>query len=127
MNSKKYKHIYDVIDEYIALSDEQNEIPVLIEKANEKYNQHVTEHTSHIYKPGEAEGMFKIFNQIKKHEERKAELNDELAEVEKTLKDFLSFLKGGKITFEKKDDTNKSKSTFLFWLEDEKIMSNKQL
>ncbi len=71
--------------------------------------------------------MFKIFNQIKKHEERKAELNDELAEVEKTLKDFLSFLKGSKITFEKKDDTNKSKSTFLFWLEDEKIMSNKQL
>ena len=60
----------------------------------------------------------------KKYEQRKAELNDEIAGVEHTLKDFLSFLKGGKITYEKKND-DKSKTTFLFWLEDGKVMCNR--
>ena len=125
MKPKKYKHIEDVIDEYIELLDEQIEMPLLIEKTKEKYNQHIAEHTSHVYKPGETEGMFKIFTQIKKHEERKAALDNEIAEVENTLRDFLSFLKGGKIAYEKKEDNGKSKSTFLFWLENGKIMSNR--
>ena len=125
MKPKKYKHIEDVIDEYIDLLDEQIEMPVLIEKTKEKYNQHIADHTSYVYKPGETEGMFKIFTQIKKHEERKAALDNEIAKLENTLKDFLSFLKGGKIAYEKKEDNGKSKSTFLFWLEDGKIMSNR--
>ncbi|MEO6452990.1 MAG: hypothetical protein ABIN97_02905 [Ginsengibacter sp.] len=125
MKPKKYKHIENVIDEYISLLDEQIEMPVLVEKTKEKYNQHMADHTSYVYKPGETEGMFKIFTQIKKHEERKAELNVEIAEAETTLKEFLSFLKGGKISYEKKDDNNKSKITFLFWLENDKIMSNR--
>ena len=126
MKVKKNKHIEDVIDVYITLLDEQIEIPVLIEKANEKYNQHVTgDNNSYVYKPGETDDLFKIFMQIKKHEQRKAQLAAEIAEAESTLKDFLAFLKGGKIAYEKKDDNSKSKITFLFWLEDGKVMCNR--
>ena len=125
MKTKKLKRVEDLMDEYIDLLDEQIEIPLLIEKANEKYHQHITEHNSNVYKPGETDDMFKIFIQIKKHEERKTQLNDKIAEVESTLKDFLSFLKGGKIAYEKKSDTDKSKATFLFWLEDGKVMCNR--
>ncbi|MEP6595935.1 MAG: hypothetical protein ABJA71_08300 [Ginsengibacter sp.] len=125
MKAKRAKHIQGVIDEYITLLDEQIEIPVLIEKANEKYNQHITEHNSYVYKPGETDDMFKIFMQIKKYDERKAALNDEFAKTESTLKDFLTFLKGGKISYEKRDDNDKSKITFLFWLQDGKVMCNR--
>ena len=124
MKTKKLKHIEDVIDRYIDLLDEQMEIPVLIEKVNEKYNQHISDQHSYVYKPGETDDMFKIFIQTKKHEERKAQLNDAIAEVESTLKDFLSFLKGGKIAYEKKND-DKSKTAFLFWLENGKVMCNR--
>ncbi len=125
MKVKKFKHIEDVIDVYITLLDEQIEIPVLIEKANEKYNQHITDNNAAVYKPGETEDLFRIFMQIKKHEERKTQLVDEIAEAENTLKDFLAFLKGGKIAYAKKDDNSKSKITFLFWLEDGKVMCNR--
>ena len=125
MKTKKLKHIEDLIDEYIDLLDEQNDIPRLMEKANEKYDQHLSEHNAYVYKAGETDDLFKIFIQIKKHEERKVELNDKIAEVESALKDFLSFLKGGKIAYEKKNDTDKSKTTFLFWLEDGKVMCNR--
>src|SRR5687768_7634810 len=124
MKTKKLKHADDVIDRYIDLLDEQIEIPVLIQKANEKYNQHISDH-NYVYKPGETDDMFKIFLQIKKLEERKARINSEIAEVESVLKDFLSFLKGGKIAYDKKSDTDKSKTTFLFWLEDGKVMCNR--
>ena len=125
MKVKKIKHIEEVIDVYMTLLDEQIEIPVLIEKANEKYNQHVTDNNSYVYKPGETENLFKIFMQIKKHEQRKAQIDTEIAEAESALKDFLAFLKGGKIAFEKKDDNSKSRITFLFWLEDGKVMCNR--
>ncbi len=125
MKAKKFKHIEDVIDVYINLLDEQIEIPILLEKANEKYSQHVTDNNSYVYKPGETEDLFKIFMQIKKHEERKEQLANEIGETEGTLKDFLAFLKGGKIAYEKKDDNSKAKSTFLFWLEDDKVMCNR--
>ena len=124
MKTKNPKHVESVIDEYIDLLDEQIELPVLLEKANEKYNQHISEPNSYVYKPGETDSMFKIFMRIKKYEQRKAALNDEIAEVEHTLKDFLSFLKGGKIAYEKKND-DKSKTTFLFWLEDGKVMCHR--
>ncbi len=125
MKAKKFKHIEDVIDVYITLLDEQIEIPILLEKANEKYSQHVTDNNSYVYKPGETEDLFKILMQIKKHEERKEQLANEIGEIEGTLKDFLAFLKGGKIAYEKKDDNSKAKSTFLFWLEDDKVMCNR--
>ncbi len=125
MNPKKNKHFEALIDEYINLLDEQIELPVLIQKANEKFNQHLTDDISYIYKPGETESMFKIFMQIKKYEDKKTQLNDEIARLENALKGFLSLFKGGKVAHPKKDDVGKSKITFLFWLEDDKIMSNR--
>src|SRR5688572_7717525 len=125
MKVKKNKHIDNVLEEYTTLLDEQAEVLTLIEKANEKYNQHVTDNNSYVYKPGETDDLFKIFMQRKKYEQRKAQLDTEIAEAESALKDFLGFLKGGKIAYTKKDDKSKSKITFLFWLEDDKVMSNR--
>ena len=125
MKVKKNKHIENALDEYTALLDEQGEILALIEKANEKYSQQVTDNNSYVYKPGETDDLFKIFMQRKKYEQRKAQLETEIAEAESTLKEFLGFLKGGKIAYTKKDDKSKSKITFLFWLEDGKVMSNR--
>ncbi|MEO6327350.1 MAG: hypothetical protein ABIO55_00370 [Ginsengibacter sp.] len=125
MTPKKYKRFENVIDQYINLLDEQIELPIHIQKANDKFNQHLTDAGAEIYKPKEAEDIFKNFMQIKKYEERKTEIRDELIEVENIMKEFLSAIKGGKITYEKKDDNDKSKITFLFWLEDGKIMSNR--
>jgi hypothetical protein len=125
MKERNYKHIDGLLGEYISLLDEQIEIPFLLEKTTEKFKQHINDHNSAVYKPREKNEMFKIFTQIKKHEERRFEIETEIAEVEAYLKRFLSFLKGGKIAYEKKDDTDKSKITFLFWVENDKLMTNR--
>ncbi len=121
----KFKNVNQLIGEYITLLDEQIEIPFLIEKIKEKYKEHLSEHNTAVYKPKETNELFKIFTQIKKHEDRKSEIKSEISETEGLLKKFLTFLKGGKIAYEKKDDSDKSKITFLFWIENDKIMSNR--
>jgi hypothetical protein len=121
----KIKNVNQLLEDYISLLDEQIEIPLLIEKAKEKYEEHLSEHTTAIYRPKETNELFKIFTQIKKQEEREVEIRAEIQETEKLLKDFLTFIKGGKIAYEKKDDTDKSKITFLFWIENDTIMSNR--
>jgi hypothetical protein len=62
--------------------------------------------------------------QLKKYEERKNEINQELEEVENILRDFLVFLNEAKVSYEKKDD-NKNKQTFLFWLEEGQVKCNR--
>ncbi|MGI8581424.1 MAG: hypothetical protein ACR2KX_04495 [Chitinophagaceae bacterium] len=121
----KIKNVNQLLEDYISLLDEQIEIPLLIEKAKEKYEEHLSEHTTAIYRPKETNELFKIFTQIKKQEEREVEIRAEIQETESLLKDFLTFIKGGKIAYEKKDDTDKSKITFLFWIENDTIMSNR--
>ncbi|MDQ2720987.1 MAG: hypothetical protein M3Z26_14670 [Bacteroidota bacterium] len=125
MIPKKFKHIEDVLDDYISLLDEEKELPILIQKVHDKLKQHLSDDSTIPYKPKETEDMFRIFIQIKKYEERKTELGDEKIEVENILKEFISLLNGSKISYEKKDDNDKSKSTFLFWLQDGNITSNR--
>lgn len=125
MKDKKYKYLDDVIDDYILLSDEQIEIPLLVEKAHKKFNQHISSESGVIYTPAQAEYLFKYHSQLKKFEERKKEISEELSEVENLLREFLMALNGGKISYEKKDDNDKSKITFLFWVEDNKVMCNR--
>lgn len=126
MKERKYKHVENVIQEYLKLTDEQLEVPLLLNKAQEKYELNKEEHNTSIYTPAETDKMFKIFSQVEEHEERKKEISAELAEVEKLLYDFLNFLKGGKISYKKKGDSNKSKSiTYEFWLDDGKIQCNR--
>ncbi len=125
MKDKKYKYIEDVIDDYIQLLDEQIEIPLLIEKAQKKFSQNLSSEDGNIYTPVQAEYLFKYHSQVKKLEERKNELNQELSEVEGLIREFLMSLNGGKISYEKKDDNDKSKITFLFWVEDGKVMCNR--
>lgn len=125
MKEKKHKYVEDLLDEYLQLSDEQIEIPLLTEKAQKKFDQHLSPQKDITYKQSEAEDLFKFHNQVRKYEERKKEVGDELAEVENALKDFLLALQGGQISYEKKDDNDKSKNTYLFWIEDEKVKCNR--
>lgn len=125
MKEKKQKYAEDLFDEYIRLSDEQIEIPLFIEKAQKKFDQHLSPEKNITYRSVDAEDLFKFHNQIRKYEERRKEVDEELAEAENTLKEFLRSLQGGKISYEKKDDNDKSKITYLFWLEDEKVKCNR--
>lgn len=101
------------------------EIPLLIEKAQKKFGQNLSSDENAVYKLSEAEDLFKSFTTLKKLEDRKNEINEEFSEVEELLKEFFTSLNGGKISYEKKDDNDKSKLTFLFWLEDDKIKCNR--
>lgn len=125
MKDKKYKYLEDIIDEYILLSDEQIEIPLLMEKAQKKFNQNLLSEDGTVYTPAQAEYLFKYHSQVRKLEERKNEISEELSVAESLLKDFISSLNGAKISYEKKDDNDKSKITFLFWVEDNKVMCNR--
>jgi len=125
MKEKKHKYLEDLLDEYIQLTDEQIEIPLLIEKAQKKFDQHLSEEKNVTYKSSDADDLFKYHNHVRKYHERKQELTDELAEVENSLKEFLLTLQGGKVSYERKDDNDKSKNTFVFWLEGDKVKSNR--
>ena len=126
MKEKKFKHVNEVIEDYLRLSDEKLEIPVSVRKAQEKYNLHKEEQNSSTYDPAETNKMFRIFTDLKKHEQRTSEITAELAAAEQKLHDFLKFLKGGKISYEHKGATPKSKKiTYLFWLENDKVQCNR--
>ena len=125
MKDKKHKYLEDLIDDYILLSDEQIEIPLLIEKAQKKFNQNLLSEEGTIYTPAQAEYLFKYHSQVRKLEERRNEISEELTAVESLLKEFILSLNGGKISYEKKDDNDKSKMTFLFWVEGDKVMCNR--
>ena len=125
MKDKKYKYLEDLLVEYIQLQDEQIEIPLLIEKAQKKFSQYLSTEPNPDYKQSDAEDLYKVHGVLNKLEERKNELVQELAEVEYLLKVFLATLNGGKVSYERKDDNDKSKVTFLFWLQDGQVQSNR--
>ncbi len=125
MKEKKYKYVEDVIEEYLSLTDEQIEIPLAIAAATEKQILLMDNVSGNVLRKGDAEDMFKVFTQIKKTEERKVELAMELEEVESILKAFLLFINGNQLGYERKDEVEKQKITYLFWLEEGVIKCNR--
>jgi hypothetical protein len=125
MKEKKYKFVEDVIEDYLQLTDEQIEIPLTIAQAKEKQISLMDDVAGNVLKKGDAEDVFKIFMQIKKGEERKAEIQTEVAELEVILKEFLYFINGNKLGYERKDEVEKQKVTYLFWLEEGVIKCNR--
>jgi len=125
VKEKRYKYVEDVIEDYMRLTDEQIEIPLLLAKAEEKHISLQSDWNGTVIKKGDVEDAFKVFSQIKKLEERKAEIKLEYAEVEQTLKQFLTFLNDHQLSYEKKDDGEKTKITYLFWLEGGQIKCNR--
>lgn len=107
------------------MEDEQIEIPLLIERAQKKFDQHLSPQKDNTYNQLEAEDLFKFYSQVRKYEERKKEVDGELIEVENSIKHFLLALHGGKISYDKKDDNNKSKNIYVFWLEGDKVKCNR--
>jgi hypothetical protein len=57
--------------------------------------------------------------------ERQLEIVTELGDVEFTLREFLSFIEGNQLGYEKKDDVEKQKITYLFWLENGVVKCNR--
>ena len=127
MKDKRYKHIEDIIEDYIQLKEEQAEIPLTLEKANKKWDAIISDLDSDTVDLDDAEDAFKSFLQVKKCEERKEENRQELNEVEASFKEFLSKLNGKKVAFEKRDAIEKMKITYLFWYQDNQIHSNRQV
>ena len=124
---KRYKYLEDVIEDYLYLIDERVELPVSLKKTKDKFRALREETQRNVLDKEEAEDFFKLFNQEKKLDERKKELDTELSEVEAIFKEFLNYVDSQQITFEKKDDIEKTKMTYLFWLENGEIKSNREL
>ncbi len=125
MKEKKYKYVEDVMEDYLQLIDEQIEIPLTIAQAREKQISLMDDVTGNVLKKGDAENVFKGFMQLKKTEERKAEIQMELTELEDLLKEFLHYINGNKLSYERKDELDKQKVTYLFWLEEGVIKCNR--
>jgi uncharacterized protein YaaR (DUF327 family) len=107
------------------LQDERIELPLAIEKAKKKQDILFSEIPDKVIRTDDAEDLFKAFSQLKKSEERLAETNEEIAEVEEVLKSFLASIPGHQLAYERKDEMEKMKITHLFWLEDGGIKSNR--
>ncbi len=125
MKDKRYKYIDDAIEDYLQLQDEKKELPLMILGAKEKQISLLDDLNGGIVKKGDAEDLFKLFQQIRKNEERKIELVSELEEVEFTLREFLSFLNGSQLAYERKDDGEKHRTTYLFWLDEGAVKCNR--
>jgi len=125
MKEKRYKYAEDLVDDYLSLTGEQIELPLLIAEIREKQITIMGDVSGHVLKKGDAEDVFKLFTQLRRAEERKEELQGELGEVEGLLKEFLQFIDGNQLAFEKKDDIDKQKITYLFWLEDGIVKCNR--
>ena len=121
MKEKRHKYLEDLLTEYIELTDEQNELKMSVEKAQNKFNQHLSEDKNTTYKYADAEDLFKFHNQARKYEDRKKEISEELSDIENSLKEFLLSLQGAKISFDRKDDNDKSKSTYTFSMDGDSV------
>ncbi len=125
MKEKRYKYVEDLIEDYLQLTDEKKEMPLIIAAAKEKQLSLLNEANGIVIKKGDAEDLFKVYMQIRKCEERQLEIVAELDEVEFTLREFLSFIESNQLGYERKDDVGKQKITYLFWLEDGVVKSNR--
>jgi len=122
MKDKKYKYLEDLIEDYLALKSEREDAAAYESKMIDKYNSFLKDQESQL-KDDDAQHAFKTYHQLKKAEENKKELEDELMEVEGIFIDFLKSLHSKRISYESKDD-NKNKTTYLFWLEGDLLKSS---
>jgi hypothetical protein len=125
MKEKTYKKVDDLIEDYLRLTDERIEIPLALAATKEKQISLLDGVNGNVIKKGDADGLFKLYMQNRKAGERQLEILADLADVEFTLREFLSFIEGNQLAYEKKDDVEKQKITFLFWLEDGVIKCNR--
>ncbi len=125
MKEKTYKKAEDLVADYLRLTDERIEIPLALTAAKEKQISLLDGLNGNVVKKGDAEGLFKVYMQIRKFEERHLEIVAELAEVEFTLREFLSFIEGNMLAYEKKDDIEKQKITYQFWLDEGVVKCNR--
>ncbi len=126
MKDKKYKHIDDLIEDYLDLTKELDGISPLLAKEGDGYKILLDESGDDTYKKGELDDIFKQYIQIKKLEEKKKEVIDDLEEVKIILKDFLSSLQGHQISYERKENGEKSKTTYIFWEENGEIKTKQE-
>lgn len=124
MRDKKYKHIEDLIEDYLQLNEEQIETSLQVTKLKEKQDAFFSGYQDTTIKTTDAQEGFKLFSQLKRLEERRKEVAGEILEAEAAMTEFLQRLNGSRISYEKKDD-DKNKLTFLFWIEGGQLKSNR--
>lgn len=122
---KRHKYAEDLLEDYLSLIEEATEINALIKETKENERTLMNEQKDNVLKKRELEDFYRVFNLAKKYEERKSEIQEEIWELETTIKQFLHFTEGRKISLERKDDADKAKHTYVFWLENEQIICNK--
>ncbi len=125
MKEKTYKKVEDVIEDYLRLTDEKIEIPLALSAAKEKQISLLDGVNGNVIKKSDADSLFKLYMQNRKAVERQLEIVTELGDVEFTLREFLSFIEGNQLGYEKKDDVEKQKITYLFWLENGVVKCNR--
>ncbi len=125
MKEKTYKKVEDVIEDYLRLTDEKIEIPLALAAAKEKQISLLDGVNGNVIKKSDADGLFKLYMQNRKAVERQLEIMTELGNAEFTLREFLSFIEGNQLAYEKKDDVEKQKITYLFWLENGVVKCNR--
>jgi hypothetical protein len=124
---KRYKYVEDLIEDYLYLKDERDELPLSLKKTKDKFLALKEQTSTTELDKEDAEDFFKLFNQEKKAEEHRSEIETDFSEVENIMREFLSYVDGHQISYEKKDDAEKTKLTYLFWLENGEIKSNREV
>jgi hypothetical protein len=125
MKDKKFKNLEDLFEGYSQLLEDETEANSSLEKARKKLAVYLSSEPNPVYKLSEGDDIYKAFLNIQKSENKLQDLKSEKVEFENLLKEFFGTLNGGKISFDKKED-DKVKSTFLFWLEEDQVKSEKQ-
>jgi hypothetical protein len=126
MKDKKYKHADDLIEDYLDLTKELEALSPLLAKEADEYKILLDKSGDDMYKKGDLDDIFKQYIHIKKLEEKKAEVTDDLEEVKMILKDFLSSLQGHQISYDRKEDGDKSKTTYIFWEEKGEVKTRQE-
>ena len=125
MKEKRYKYVEDLLEDYILLAEEKSELSQSVEKLRRKQEHLLSEIEDTVIKTDDAEDLFKAHTQVKKIEEKLAEVTDELKEVETVLRDFLFAITEHQLAYERKDDQEKAKITHMFWVEGDVVHHSK--
>ena len=125
LKEKKYKYIEDVLEEYILLQEEKSQLSLSVEKAKKKQEALLSDIEETVIKTDDAEDLFKAYTQVKKIEEKLAETEEELKEVEDVIRNFLRTIPEHQLAYDRKDDQEKTKITHMFWLEEDVVQTSK--
>jgi hypothetical protein len=125
VNIKKYKRIEDVIVEFLDVQEESHELPGLMEEVERKMQQRISSKSEFDhYDIDEAQDLFKLSTQHQKLLDTQRELDMRFTELRQLLVAFLKCI-NGKLEYSRKEGEEKVRITYLFWVENNELHSNR--